>query len=84
MKKPLEIEVYVYGEDQLNTALLDIEIPIDECELRQITIFNIEAILPYIENEKEFISIHTGGTCFVSPYTYNEMKELLFKLGYYD
>lgn len=81
--KPIELNIYTYGDDQLPAANLEIHIPLEDCELRKITFYNIDAVSTYKENEKEYTSVFAGGTNFIVDKEYNEVIELINKANGY-
>lgn len=77
--KPIELEVFFYGEDSMKMIELGIndEIPISKCKLRKMLFLNISGIAPYIEDDEEYTAIHCNGTDFISPVKYEKLKSII-------
>lgn len=75
--RPLELEIYTYGEEQFQAVGLEIPIPIEECEKRKMLFFNIDAISIYEEDGKKYTSIFSGGTNFLTNLDYKTVAEMI-------
>lgn len=56
---------------------LGLEYDFVDCDTRQVTFYNINAIAPFNEGGVNFSSIHTNGTEYISTLSYGELWEKL-------
>lgn len=77
--KPIKLDVYHHTEETSTAKNVGMDYSMDDCELYTIIFYNIDAISPYYEKDKEFACIHCGGDEFISPYNMSELEEIIAK-----
>jgi len=80
LNAPLEIEIYVTTEQVREKQKLDIDFDYSECDLKTATFYNIDAIYPCTEMNKEVgCYICCNGSEIVTPLSYEEIKSKINK-----
>ena len=78
--KPIELEVFFHTENTSNMKALDIDYPMTDCDIRNVTFYSIEHISPWIDTEgTEYCEITSGGQTVISSLSYLQVKELIQK-----
>lgn len=70
----IEIEVFHHTEETQTFKEIGVDYDMSNCGLRPVTFYRIDAISPYYENGKEFSSIHTNNSEYITPLTYTQLK----------
>lgn len=73
----LEIEVFWHTDQTKQLNDLDIDFNLEDCETRIITIYNINAISPYVGAKNEYCNIHVGDDQWLATKSYKEIKGLI-------
>jgi hypothetical protein len=73
----LELPIYHYGEDTLKLAELELEVDLEDLELKPITFYNIDAIGCYFENDTEYSVVFAVGKEFLCPFNYAQLKDIV-------
>ncbi len=66
----LELPIYHHTDGTRTLKGLGLDYQIEDCEIRPITFYHIDAISPYIDNSKEYGSIHTNDSEYTCPLNY--------------
>lgn len=75
---PITIPIYHHTKDTESLKSLGIGYSIQDCEKRNITFYNINAVATYIDDEGiEYANIHTDGSQYISPMTAKKVNELI-------
>lgn len=74
--KPLVVEIFFYTDEGRKLIELDIkdEIPLEECEPREVTFYRVDALSPYKE-EGDFCAVYCNGTSYIAKITYEDAKK---------
>lgn len=76
----LEIEVLWHTDETRARDEMGQDYDVKKLEHRTITFYRIDAISPNMwDDENEFCNIHSGGEKWISPFTYEQVKELITK-----
>jgi len=80
--KGIELPIYhdPEGEEELN-ELLGKETSIEDCELKQMTFYEIAGIGPYREDGCDMSVVLYNGMDFICPWTYERLKSHLEEVG---
>lgn len=79
MNKGIELPVFHYSEE---TAVLDncgIDYEMSKNDINRMVFFKMDAISPYIENGKEYCSIHLNGTEYIAAISFRKMRKLIWE-----
>jgi hypothetical protein len=76
-----EIEVLWHTDETRPLDELGIDFDFADCEHRLMTFYRIDAISPNLGDGKDYCNIHSGGDKWISPNSYNFVKQAL--KGYY-
>ncbi len=80
--KGIEIDVFFHTEQTSKFDDLNIPYPLEECETRKMTFYNIASIGTFRDDDDtktEYGCLHVNGTRFISTLTYSELKALIEK-----
>lgn len=76
----MELELEVLWHTDKTRKLYDagMDFDIDEVGWRSITFYNIDVIAPnYWDDKHVFCDIHSGGEKWITPFTYEQVKEMI-------
>lgn len=73
----IELQIFFYTEDTHALEKVGIPTSLEANELRPMMFYNIDAIAPHIDGEKEYCAVHTSGKEFICNLTFMEVKELI-------
>jgi len=74
----LELEVLWHTDDTRVLDELEQSYDVDKLENRTMTFYNIDAISPnHWDKDYNFCNIWCGGEKWISPYTYEQVKEMI-------
>lgn len=79
----LELPIFHYGEDTLKLAELEVEVSLDQLDIKEITFYNIDAIGSYVEDEVEYGIVFVVGKEFLCPLNYEQLKDAVRKAKEY-
>lgn len=72
------IDCVWHSDDTTVKESCGIDFSYEDCEFRQVTFFNINAIAPAKpENGKEYTYIYANGTLFVAPFSKTEVMKAI-------
>jgi len=74
---PIKLTVLHHSDSTCTLKDLDIEYSLEDCDRREVAFFNIAAISPFYEGEKEYCTIHSNSTQYVADHTYSEVLEII-------
>ena len=72
---PISLKILFYNDNASELADLGIETDMSESDVREIIFFNINAISPYIVDNKQYTCIHSNGSEFICIETYDKLIE---------
>lgn len=74
------VPVFFHSDETLNMKHGDVDFPLSQCEQRDFHFYHINGIAPYYDAEdddKEYASIHTNDSEYITPFTVEQLaKEL--------
>lgn len=73
--KSLEIEIYHHTEESAVAEEVGVNVPLKDCDIKPMTFYNISSVGPYIEDDFEGSIIFSGHSSFITPISYNVLKE---------
>ena len=74
----IEIDVFFHTDSTENLSNLGIDYDIQKCEVRRMTVYNVNAISPYLNtNGMEYCSIHCNGSEFICVESYDTIKQMM-------
>lgn len=74
----LDLEILWHTDKTIELDTVGMSFDIDETETRTVTFYHIEMIKPnYWDDNHEFCDIYSGGDKWISPYTYEQVKEMI-------
>lgn len=74
---PITIPIFHHNDNTSKLKEMGINYSLTDCDIRKITFYNICAVAIYIEEDKEYANIHTDGSEYVSPLSYEEVNKLI-------
>lgn len=75
--KPLELDILFHNESTEVQNSIGIDYSLQDCDIRKVTFFHIDAVTPYIDNNIEYSSIFSSGQVFTCVLTYREAVEAI-------
>jgi hypothetical protein len=75
--QPISLPILHHSDNTATFKEMGIDYSLDECELRNMVFYHINAISPYFDNEKEYTNIHTNGSEYICPLTIKEVKNII-------
>lgn len=76
----LKLPIFCHNDETLNLKDGGVDYPLTECDVRTVIFYHIDALSPYLDeddNNKEYCSIHTNDTEYISTLSVKEVQELL-------
>jgi hypothetical protein len=73
----LELPIFHYGEDTLKLVELELEVDLEDLELKPITFYHIDGIGSYFEGDTEYSVVFSSGKEFLCPFNYMELKKFV-------
>lgn len=70
----ITLDIFFHTEETSNMEDAGLDYDIEDCEIRQITFYQISHIKPRKEGKKWFTAICANATEYVSPITYDKVK----------
>ena len=77
--KEIELPIFHYTEKTDTLKKLGLDYKLSDCEIRYMTFYNINAVSPYLDEDKEYCSIHSNGSEFICSLSYLKVKEKMCK-----
>lgn len=74
------VPVFFHSDETLNMKHGDVDFPLSQCEQRDFYFYHINGIAPYYDAEdgdREYASIHTNDSEYITPYPVEELVALL-------
>lgn len=78
----VKIPVFFNTDETLQLEDLGIESNLADCELRDVTFYNINYISPYLDKDNTYTTIASNGTSFISPLSTDEVENLIEEADY--
>lgn len=73
------IELPILHHNDSTSLLKDIgvEYSLEQCEVRDMIFYHINAISPYYDNDKEYTNIHTNGSEYICPLKIEQVRKVI-------
>lgn len=73
----LKLPIYHHTDGTRALKGLGLDYQIEDCDIRPITFYHINAVSPYFDNGKEYSSVHTNDSEYTCPMTYKDIQEAI-------
>lgn len=74
---PLSLLIFHHTDETESLKQASIEFSIEDCEEREMTFYNINAISKYLEGGLEYGMIHANGSQYITTKKYEQIKSLI-------
>jgi hypothetical protein len=79
MNRGIELPVFQYSDETAVLAECGVDYEMSKNDIGLMTFFNIDAIAPYIDGEKQYCTIHVNGTEYIAAITYKKLRKLIWQ-----
>lgn len=80
--RPLNLNILFNTDDTDKLSLLDLNVKLKDCEVREMTFYRIDAISPHFEGDEninQYCMIHSNADEFICVDTYDNVKQKIFE-----
>jgi hypothetical protein len=75
----VRLPILAYSETGAALLDLDIEVSLDESDVKEMVFYNIDCLASYFEDGKEYCVVFSAGEQFTSNLTMDQVEELIEK-----
>lgn len=75
----IKLPIFYHTDETTSLKSVGVDYQLEDCEIKEITFYNIDAISPNIEEDKEYCTIFSSGDEFTCSLSYKEVEYLIDK-----
>lgn len=77
---PIKLDIYHHTDSTSTLKDIGVDYKIEDCEIRPVIFYHINAISPFFDGGKEYCSVHSNGSEYIANAKFEDVQMLLANL----